>query len=43
MPTQQDYKKTAINSPYDFSLAYFFAKVYTEKFIDNTLKNPNEG
>ena len=43
MPTQQDYKKTEINSPYDCSLAYFFAKVYTEKFIDNTLKNPNEG
>jgi len=33
MPTQQDYKKTAINSPYDFSLAYFFAKVIEEKFV----------
>ena len=43
MPTQQDYKKTEMNSPYDFSLAYFFTKAYKEKFIDNTLKNPNEG
>ena len=30
--TQQDYKKSAINSPYDFSLAHFLAKVYKEKF-----------
>ena len=30
--TQQDYKKSASNSPYDFSLAHFLAKVYKEKF-----------